>query len=135
MTELDPQAFIAELKRMGIKLTALQLAHGTFKVYRWRMLCARERVSQIEALWNSQVADNWARSIFSRSTLFASEDQVRGRRQLRHQTAASGNDMLRGPRSPGPCDAKRIASLAARAATALEVGLLGVIGAEFVAEE
>ena len=61
MTEFDPQAFIAELERMGMKLTALQLADGKFKVYRWRMQGAREHAPQIEALWNSQVGENQAR--------------------------------------------------------------------------
>ena len=61
MTEFDPQGFIAELERMGMKLTALQLADGKFKVYRWRMQGAREHAPQIEALWNSQVGENQAR--------------------------------------------------------------------------
>ena len=61
MTEFDPQGFIAELERMGMKLTALQLADGKFKVYRWRMQGAREHALQIEALWNSQVGENQAR--------------------------------------------------------------------------
>jgi len=61
MAEFEVEAFIAELERMGMKLTALQLADGTFKVYRWRMRGAKEHASQIEALWNSQVGEDQAR--------------------------------------------------------------------------
>jgi len=61
MPEFDIEAFIAELERKGMRLTALQLADGTFKVYRWRMHGAREHAPQIEALWNSQVGENQAR--------------------------------------------------------------------------
>jgi hypothetical protein len=59
--EFDAAAFIAELDRMGMKLSALQLADGTFKVYRWRMRGARERVKEIEALWDAQVGGDQAR--------------------------------------------------------------------------
>ena len=61
MTELDAEAFIAEFERMGMRLTALQLADGRFKVYRWRMQGARQNAPQIEALWNSQVGENQPR--------------------------------------------------------------------------
>ena len=55
------EAFIAEPDRLGMKLTALELADGTFKVYRWRMGGAREHADQIEALWISQVGADQAR--------------------------------------------------------------------------
>jgi hypothetical protein len=61
MPEFDVEAFIAELDRMGMKLTALQLADGKLKVYRWRMQGAREHAAQIEALWNLQVGENQVR--------------------------------------------------------------------------
>ena len=61
MAEFDAEAFIAELERMGMKLTALQLADGNFKVYRWRMQGARQNALQIEMLWRSQVGENQAR--------------------------------------------------------------------------
>jgi len=61
MTEFDAEAFIAELERMGMRLTALQLADGKLKVYRWRMQGAREHAPQIEALWNSQVGESQVR--------------------------------------------------------------------------
>ena len=61
MPDFDVEAFIAELDRLGMKLTALELADGTFKVYRWRMGGAREHAEQIEALWNSQVGEDQAR--------------------------------------------------------------------------
>jgi hypothetical protein len=38
---------------MGMRLTALRLADGTFKVYRWRM-----RGAEIETLWNSQIGED-----------------------------------------------------------------------------
>lgn len=59
--EFDAAAFLAELDSMGMKLSALQLADGTFKVYRWRMRGARERVKEIEELWDAQVGGNQAR--------------------------------------------------------------------------
>jgi hypothetical protein len=34
MTDFDIAAFVAELDRLGLKLTALQLADGTLEVYR-----------------------------------------------------------------------------------------------------
>ena len=58
MTEFDAEAFIAELERMGMRLTALQLADGKFKVYRWRMQGAREHAPPLR---NSQVGENRAR--------------------------------------------------------------------------
>jgi hypothetical protein len=42
VSELEVEVFIAELERMGMKLTALQLADGKLKIYRWRMRGARE---------------------------------------------------------------------------------------------
>ena len=59
--EFDAAAFMAELDRMGMKLTALQLADGTFKVYRWRMRGAREHVKEIEDLWDAQVGGDQTR--------------------------------------------------------------------------
>jgi len=35
--EFDVEAFIAKLAGMGMKLTAVPLADGTLKIYRWRM--------------------------------------------------------------------------------------------------
>ena len=64
MAEFDAEAFIAELERMGMRLTALQLADGKFKVYRWRMQGARENALQIAALWAAQVGENQARIDF-----------------------------------------------------------------------
>jgi hypothetical protein len=61
MPAFDVKAFISELERMGMKLTALQLADGTFKVYRWRMRGGREHANQIDALWDSQVGEDQAR--------------------------------------------------------------------------
>jgi hypothetical protein len=60
-SEFDAAAFIAELDRMGVKLTAFQLADGTLKVYCWRMRGAREHAKKIEDLWDSQVGGDQAR--------------------------------------------------------------------------
>ena len=65
MTEFDPQGFIAELERMGMKLTALQLADGKFKVYRWRMQGARQNALQIETR-EDRIGENQARIESSR---------------------------------------------------------------------
>jgi len=54
MSEFDVEAFITQLDRMGMKLTALRMADGKFKVYRWRLVGASEHAQQIEDLWNSQ---------------------------------------------------------------------------------
>jgi hypothetical protein len=61
MSEFEVEAFVAELDRLGMKLTALELADGRLKVYRWRMRGAAENAAQIESLWNSQVGENQAR--------------------------------------------------------------------------
>jgi hypothetical protein len=61
MSEFDVQAFITQLDRMGMKLTALQMADGKFKVYRWLLMGASEHAQQIEDLWNSQIGDDQAR--------------------------------------------------------------------------
>jgi hypothetical protein len=61
VSELEVEAFVAELDRLGIRLTALQLADGKFKVYRWRMRGAHEHAQEIESLWNSQIGENQSR--------------------------------------------------------------------------
>jgi hypothetical protein len=69
--EFDATAFMAELDRMGMKLSALQLADGTFKVYRWAC-AAREstrRKSRISGMLRS--AGIKRALMFSPSTSFA----------------------------------------------------------------
>ena len=54
MPEFDIEAFISELAGMGMRLTAVPLADGTLKIYRWRMMGAFEHARQIEALCAAQ---------------------------------------------------------------------------------
>jgi len=61
VSELEVEVFVAELERMGIKLTALQLADGKLKIYRWRMRGAREHAQEIETLWASQIGEDQSR--------------------------------------------------------------------------
>ena len=44
-----------------MKLTAVPLAGGTYRVSRWRLPQAAEKAEQIESLWTSQIGDNQAR--------------------------------------------------------------------------
>jgi hypothetical protein len=55
------EAFISELAGLGMKLTAVPMADGTLKIYRWRMTGAFEHAKEIEALWTSQIGNNPAR--------------------------------------------------------------------------
>jgi hypothetical protein len=48
MSEFDIDAFLAELDRLGVRLTALRLADG--KLYRWRMRGARDN-ARAEGGW------------------------------------------------------------------------------------
>jgi hypothetical protein len=61
MTDFDVEGFVAEMDRMGLKLTAVQLADGKFRVNRGRMLQAAEHTKQIQDLWTSQIGDNQGR--------------------------------------------------------------------------
>jgi hypothetical protein len=55
------EAFVAELDRLGMRLTALQLADGKFTIYRWRMRGAHEHAQKIETLWASQIGEDQSR--------------------------------------------------------------------------
>jgi hypothetical protein len=61
MAEFDVEAFISKLAGLGMKLTAVPLADGRVKIYRWRMMGAFEHATEIEALWASQIGNNQAR--------------------------------------------------------------------------
>jgi hypothetical protein len=61
MPEFDAEEFVAALDRMGVTLTAVPLAGGTYRVNRWRLPQAVEKSEQIEKLWNSQIGDNQTR--------------------------------------------------------------------------
>jgi len=55
MAEFDAAAFVADLERLGVKLTAVQLADGRLRVNRWRMLEAVANAERIESLWASRI--------------------------------------------------------------------------------
>jgi hypothetical protein len=54
MADFDIEGFVAEMDRMGLKLTAVPLADGKYLVNRWRMSGAFEHAKQIEDLWTSR---------------------------------------------------------------------------------
>ena len=61
MPDFDVEAFITDLDRMGMKLSAIPLADGRFRVSRWCMLNANEHAQQIDDLWKGQIGDDQAR--------------------------------------------------------------------------
>jgi hypothetical protein len=63
MPDFDVDAFITELERLGMKLTATQLPDGTYRVNRWRMPDASAHVQEIEHLWATHIGDNTSRMI------------------------------------------------------------------------
>lgn len=58
MPDFDAEAFVTELDRMGVKLTAIPLADGKWRVNRWCMLNAAEYAQQIENLWVTQIGND-----------------------------------------------------------------------------
>jgi hypothetical protein len=58
MPDFDVEAFVTELDRMGMKLTAIALADGKLRVNRWCMLTATEHAQQIENLWITQIGND-----------------------------------------------------------------------------
>ena len=58
MLEFDIEAFVAKMDRMGLKLTAVPLADGKYRLNRWRTMQAFEHTQQIQDLWASQVGTN-----------------------------------------------------------------------------
>jgi hypothetical protein len=61
MPEFDVEEFVAKMDRLGLKLTAVPLADGKYRVNRWRMSEAVENAEQIQDLWTSQIGDNQCR--------------------------------------------------------------------------
>ncbi len=61
MADFDVEAFIAKLDGMGMKLTAIPLADGRFRVSRWCMMKANEHAQQIQDLWTGQIGDDQER--------------------------------------------------------------------------
>ena len=55
MPEFDPAAFTSEIEGAGLKLTAIPLADGNYRVSRWSM-GSTDR-SRIERIW-AQICDN-----------------------------------------------------------------------------
>src|SRR5580704_4777550 len=58
MLEFDVEGFVAKMDRMGLKLTAVPLADGRFRLNRWRTMQAFEHTQQIQDLWSSQIGAN-----------------------------------------------------------------------------
>jgi hypothetical protein len=56
MSEFDPAAFTSEIEGAGVKLTAIPLADGKYRVSRWFMGNADR--NRIEKLWAGQIGDN-----------------------------------------------------------------------------
>jgi hypothetical protein len=61
MPEFDVEAFVTKIEAMGMRLTAVPMADGKLRVYRWRLMAAFEHSHQIKALWKSQIGDDQAR--------------------------------------------------------------------------
>jgi hypothetical protein len=61
MADFDVEAFISKLDGMGMKLTAIPLADGKYRVSRWCMMKANEHAQQIEDLWTRQIGDDQER--------------------------------------------------------------------------
>jgi hypothetical protein len=61
MADFDVEAFISKLDGMGMKLTAIPLADGKFRVSRWCMMNANEHAQQIQDLWTRQIGDDQER--------------------------------------------------------------------------
>src|SRR5579871_6886542 len=59
--DFDVEAFIAKLDGMGMKLTAIPLADGKFRVSRWCMMKANEHAEEIKDLWTTQIGDDQKR--------------------------------------------------------------------------
>jgi len=76
MPEFDVEAFVSELAGLGMKLTAVPMADGTLKIYRWRMMGAFENAKQIEALWSSQIGNDHARMDLLAAHLAGAADQA-----------------------------------------------------------
>ena len=56
MPEFDPAAFTSEIESAGLKLTAIPLADGKYRVSRWIMPSADR--NQIENLRAAKIGDN-----------------------------------------------------------------------------
>jgi hypothetical protein len=76
MADFNVEGFVAKMDSMGLKLTAVPLAGGKFRVNRWKMLQAVEHTKQIEDLWNEQVGGDQSRMDQLAAHLFQAEPRV-----------------------------------------------------------
>jgi hypothetical protein len=58
MFEFDIETFVSKMDRMGLKLTAVPLADGKYRLNRWRTMQAFEHTQQIQDLWAPQIGSN-----------------------------------------------------------------------------
>jgi len=59
--EFDVEAFVTQLDGMGLKLTAVPLADGKYRVNRWRTMDAVQHRQKIQDLWTSQIGNSQSR--------------------------------------------------------------------------
>lgn len=88
MPEFDVKAFVANLERMGVKLTAVPLADGKMRINRWRMLHAVDHAKQIDILWASQIGENQARIDLLAAHLAGAPAHVTANRGVRLRSSA-----------------------------------------------
>jgi len=58
MLEFDIDTFVAKMDHMGLKLTAVPLADGKYRLNRWRTMQAFQHNQQIQDLWAAQIGSN-----------------------------------------------------------------------------
>jgi hypothetical protein len=61
MPEFDAAGFVAKMDGMGLKLTAVPLADGRYRLNRWRTMQAFAHGQQINDLWASQIGTDLGR--------------------------------------------------------------------------
>src|SRR5579871_610802 len=91
MADFDVEAFISKLDGMGMKLTAIPLADGKFRVSRWCMMNANEHAQQIQDLWTRQIGDDQERIdvLAAHLAKLAPRDTIRISSGLPHVTSQS----------------------------------------------
>jgi hypothetical protein len=61
MLDFDVESFVAQLDRMGMKLTAIPLADGKLRVNRWCTVSAVKHAQEIQDLWTVQIGEDQGR--------------------------------------------------------------------------
>lgn len=61
MSEFDVEAFVAEMEGFGLKMTAVTLPDGRYRVNRWRTMDAVAHGLQIKNLWSARIGSDPAR--------------------------------------------------------------------------